>query len=106
MAACVAGLNGVGAASYPGTVSKGVTGLLQGNVTQFFTQLDGATLIGLYSFGFTFVVFKIANAITLLRVSEKTERVAYDAAYKSGRDDSMKLRSRIWNLDKMETPLM
>lgn len=73
-----AGWNGVGAASYLGTVGKGVIGLLYGHVTQFFTQLGGATLIGLYSFGFTFLVFKIVNAITPLCVSEETEQEGLD----------------------------
>ena len=44
----------------------------------FFAQLGGATLIELYSFGFTFVVFEIVNAITLLCVSKETEQEGLD----------------------------
>ena len=68
-----AGWNGVGATTYLGTVGQGVTGLLHGDVTQFFTQLGGATLCALYAFGFTFVVFKIVNAAFKMRVSEEVE---------------------------------
>ncbi|MGO9311278.1 MAG: ammonium transporter, partial [Syntrophobacteraceae bacterium] len=68
-----AGWNGVGATTYLGTVGQGVTGLLHGDVSQFFTQLGGATFLAIYAFGFTFVVFKIVNAIYPLRVSEEVE---------------------------------
>ena len=68
-----AGWNGVGATTYLGTVGQGVTGLLHGDVSQFLTQLGGATFLAIYAFGFTFVVFKIVNAIYPLRVSEEVE---------------------------------
>jgi Amt family ammonium transporter len=77
-AVCVGIWNGVGATTYLGTAGQGVTGLLHGDVTQFFTQLGGATLIALYAFGFTFVVFKIVNAIVPLRVTEEVEREGLD----------------------------
>ncbi len=67
------GWNGVGATTYLGTAGQGVTGLLHGDVTQFFTQLGGATLIAIYAFGFTYVVFKIVNRIVPLRVSKEVE---------------------------------
>ncbi len=85
-----AGWNGVGAATYLGTAGQGVTGLLHGDVSQFFTQLGGATFLALYAFGFTFVVFKIVNAFFPLRVSEEVEREGLDvpefglAAYSEG----------------------
>ena len=47
------GWNGVGATTYLGTAGQGVTGLLYGDVTQFFTQIGGATLIALYAFRLT-----------------------------------------------------
>jgi len=53
-----AGWNSVGATTYLGKAGQGVTGLLHGDVTQFFTQLGGATLICVYAFALTFVVFK------------------------------------------------
>src|SRR3989442_9185639 len=58
-----AGWNGIGAANYLGKAGQGVTGLLYGDWSQFFTQLSGATLCALYAFGFTFVVFSIVNAM-------------------------------------------
>jgi Amt family ammonium transporter len=73
-----AGWNGVGAATYLGKAGQGVTGLIHGDVTQFFTQLGGATLICVYAFTFTFVVFKIVNAICSMRVSEEAEREGLD----------------------------
>src|SRR5262249_4975342 len=56
-----AGWNGVGASSYLGTAGQGVTGLLHGDTTQFFTQLGGATLMALYAFGFTYIVISAVN---------------------------------------------
>ncbi len=73
-----AGWNGVGATSYLGHAGMGVTGLLHGDVTQFFVQLGGATLIAAYAFGLTFVVFKIVNSIRSMRVSEESERDGLD----------------------------
>ena len=58
-----AGWNGVGAATYLGKAGQGVTGLLHGDTSQFLMQLGGATLCAVYAFGFTFIVFKIVNAI-------------------------------------------
>jgi Amt family ammonium transporter len=73
-----AGWNGVGATTYLGKAGQGVTGLIHGDVSQFFTQLGGATLIVLYAFVFTFVVFKIVNAISPLRVSKEAELEGLD----------------------------
>lgn len=72
------GWNGVGASSYLGVEGQGVTGLLHGDVTQFFTQLGGATLMVVYAFGVTYVVFKIVNAIRPMRVSEMAEMEGLD----------------------------
>ena len=72
------GWNGVGATSYLGHAGMGVTGLLHGDVTQFLVQLGGATLMVVYAFGFTFLVFKIVNAIRSMRVSEEVEREGLD----------------------------
>jgi len=73
-----AGWNGVGATTYLGTAGQGVTGLLHGDVSQFFMQLGGATFIALYAFTFTFIVFKIVNRIVPMRVSEDVEREGLD----------------------------
>ena len=73
-----AGWNGVGATTYLGKAGQGVTGLLHGDVTQFFTQFGGATLMAVYAFGFTYVVFKIVNAFFPLRVSAEVEKEGLD----------------------------
>src|SRR5262249_44849695 len=68
-----AGWNGVGAATYLGKAGQGVTGLLYGDVSQFLTQLGGATLMAIYVFGFTYVVFSLVNALYPLRVDPEVE---------------------------------
>ena len=73
-----AGWNGVGATTYLGVAGQGVTGLLHGDVTQFFTQLGGATFMAVYIFGFTYLVFKIVNAIYPLRVTLDAEKEGLD----------------------------
>jgi Amt family ammonium transporter len=73
-----AGWNGVGAATYLGKAGQGVTGLLHGDTSQFLTQLGGATLCAIYAFTFTFVVFKVVNAVRPLRVSKEVELEGLD----------------------------
>jgi Amt family ammonium transporter len=73
-----AGWNGVGATTYLGTGSQGVTGLLYGDVRQFLLQLTGATLCVVYAFGLTYVVFSIVNAVHPLRVSKEVEQEGLD----------------------------
>jgi ammonium transporter, Amt family len=73
-----AGWNGVGVTSYLGKTGQGVTGLLHGDVSQFFTQLGGATLMAVYAFGFTYVVFKIVNAMRSMRVAKDVELEGLD----------------------------
>jgi len=68
-----AGWNGVGTAAYLGKTGQGVTGLLHGDWSQFVVQLGGATLLAIYAFGATFVVFKAVNAWRSMRVSKKVE---------------------------------
>ena len=73
-----AGWNGVGATSYLGNAGQGVTGLLYGDYTQFFTQLGGATLMAVYAFGFTYIVFSAVNAVRSMRVSKEVELEGLD----------------------------
>ena len=73
-----AGWNGVGAATYLGQAGRGVTGILHGDTSQFLVQLGGATLCAVYAFGFTFIVFKIINAIYPIRVSAEDEAEGLD----------------------------
>src|SRR6202142_2435966 len=68
-----AGWNGVGATTYLGKAGQGVTGLLYGDHTQFFTQVGGATFMAVYIFGFTYIVFSLVNAISPIRVSKEVE---------------------------------
>jgi len=73
-----AGWNSVGAASYLGKAGQGVTGLLYGDLSQFWLQLGGATLCMIYAFGFTYVTFKLVNAIVPLRVPAEIELEGLD----------------------------
>jgi len=73
-----AGWNGVGAAAYLGKTGQGVTGLLHGDWSQFVVQLGGATLLAIYAFGATYVVFKAVNAGRSMRVSKKVELEGLD----------------------------
>jgi Amt family ammonium transporter len=73
-----AGWNGIGAASYLGAAGKGVTGLIHGDVSQFFVQLGGATLCAIYAFGFTYAVFSAVNAVRSMRVSREVELEGLD----------------------------
>jgi ammonium transporter, Amt family len=73
-----AGWNNVGAATYLGRAGQGVTGLLHGDPSQFWIQLGGATLLAIYSFGFTYAAFKAVNAIKSMRVSKEAELQGLD----------------------------
>jgi ammonium transporter, Amt family len=73
-----AGWNSVGVASYLGKAGQGVTGLLHGDSSQFMIQLGGATLMAVYSFGFTYVIFRIVNSVRSMRVSQETELSGLD----------------------------
>ena len=67
-----------GAATYLGKAGQGVTGLLYGDLSQFLTQLTGATLCVVYAFGFTYVVFSAVNAIRSMRVDPEVELAGLD----------------------------
>jgi ammonium transporter, Amt family len=73
-----AGWNGVGVTSYLGKAGQGVTGLIYGDSRQFFTQLGGATLMAIYAFGFTYVVFSLVHAVRSMRVSREVELEGLD----------------------------
>ena len=68
-----AGWNGVGAASYLGHAGQGVTGLLHGDLSQFWVQLGGATLCAIWAFGATFIVFWVVNKVRSMRVAPEVE---------------------------------
>jgi Amt family ammonium transporter len=73
-----AGWNSVGVASYLGKAGQGVTGLLHGDSSQFLIQVAGATLMAVYSFGFTYVVFRMVNSVRSMRVSQEAELSGLD----------------------------
>ncbi|MFZ0735634.1 MAG: ammonium transporter [Candidatus Acidiferrales bacterium] len=73
-----AGWNGVGAATYLGKAGQGVTGLLHGDSSQFWIQLGGATLLVIYAFGFTYIVFSVVNALRSMRVTKAVEMAGLD----------------------------
>jgi Amt family ammonium transporter len=73
-----AGWNGVGAAAYLGKTGQGVTGLLHGDSSQFFVQLGGATLLAIYAFGATYVIFSAVNAWRSMRVPREVELAGLD----------------------------
>ena len=73
-----AGWNGVGAASYLGKAGQGVTGLIHGDLSQFWTQLGGATLMVVYAFGLTFGVFSMVNKVRSMRVSKEVGLIGLD----------------------------
>jgi Amt family ammonium transporter len=70
--------NGVGATTYLGHAGQGVTGLLHGDVRQFFCQLLGATLCAIWAFGATYVVFSLANKKKPIRVAPQVELEGLD----------------------------
>ena len=73
-----AGWNGVGAAAYLGHAGQGVTGLLHGDTRQFWCQLMGATLIAVWAFGATYVVFGCVNKVKSMRVAPEVEERGLD----------------------------
>ena len=73
-----AGWNGVGSAAYLGKAGQGVTGLLHGDWSQFLVQLGGATLLAIYAFGATYIVFSGVNAWRSMRVTREVELTGLD----------------------------
>jgi ammonium transporter, Amt family len=72
------GWNGVGAASYLGRAGQGVTGLIHGDIRQFWVQLMGASLYAVWAFGATFAVFGIVNKVKSMRVAPESEEQGLD----------------------------
>jgi Amt family ammonium transporter len=72
------GWNGVGATTYLGHAGQGVTGLLHGDTRQFFCQLGGATLMVVWAFGATYVVFFLVNKLKSIRVTPEAELEGLD----------------------------
>jgi len=101
-----AGWNGVGATDYLGVAGRGVTGLLYGDTGQFFTQLFGASVCAIWSFGATFLLFKTVNAIRSMRVSPEIELEGLDLPEFGGLaypDDPLPV-SLALDTDRVRTP--
>src|SRR5271170_2493549 len=73
-----AGWNGVGAGAYLDKAGQGVTGLLHGDSSQFLVQLGGATLLAIYAFGATYVIFSAVKAWRSMRVTREVEMAGLD----------------------------
>jgi ammonium transporter, Amt family len=58
--------------------SAGADGLFYGNTAFFVTQLKGMLIAVSYSFVVSFIIFKIVNLVTPLRVSEEEELLGLD----------------------------
>lgn len=52
---------------------NGISGLIEGNVHQFIIQLAGALIAMVYAFGVSWLILKIQNAFSPIRVSEDVE---------------------------------
>jgi len=57
---------------------NGVSGLIEGNVTQFAIQIFGAVVVMVFAFGVTYLVAWLINRFIGLRVSETEEYVGLD----------------------------
>ena len=55
------------------TAINGVSGLIQGNVHQFLIQLFAAVFVCAYSFGLTWLILKVVNVFTPVRVADDVE---------------------------------
>ena len=61
-----------------GQAGRGVTGLLYGDTRQFFCQFGGATLMAVWAFGATYVVFSLVNKFKPMRVTPEVELEGLD----------------------------
>lgn len=59
---------------------NGVSGLIEGNVHQFLVQVEGVVIATVYTFVVTFVILKVINAFSPVRVSEEEEKIGLDHA--------------------------
>ncbi len=59
---------------------NGVSGLIEGNVKQFLVQCAGVAICGVYSFVVTYVMLKVIDVFTPIRVPEEVERTGLDVA--------------------------
>ncbi len=78
----VHGVGGIVGAFMLGLLAKpdigDATGLFFGNIKLLFSQIFGLIIVGIYTIIITFIIFKIVDKITGLRVSEEGEIVGLD----------------------------
>ncbi len=75
------GFNGVERAAYdknPAVLEDGVRGLLYGDVTQLYAQLLDAGTVVIFGGTMAYVLFKLSNLITPIRVSKEIEIAGLD----------------------------
>ena len=71
------GLGGIVGMILTSVFAKDV-GLIYGHTTTFFYHLLTLVIVGVFTFGGSYVIFKITGMITRLRVSEEDERLGLD----------------------------
>jgi len=59
---------------------NGVSGLIEGNVRQFGVEVMAGVLTAAFSFGATWLILKIINHFTPVRVLEEVEKKGLDEA--------------------------
>jgi Amt family ammonium transporter len=57
---------------------NGISGLIEGNARQFLVQCAGVLICGAYSFAVTYVMLKVINVFTPVRVPEEAEQIGLD----------------------------
>ena len=57
---------------------NGVSGLIEGNVRQLGVQIAAVVIVGIYSYIVTYLIFKILNAFSPVRVSQEVEEKGLD----------------------------
>ncbi len=79
------GVHGVGGALgtilvgvFAGVAVNNLSGLIEGNVHQFLVQVLGVIIAIVYSFVMTYVLLRLVNLVTPVRVSEKMEVAGLD----------------------------
>jgi Amt family ammonium transporter len=71
-------LTGVFANTAVHGISGGPQGLFYGNPGFFFTQLKAMGIVVAYSFGMSYVIFKVINLVVPIRVTEQEEELGLD----------------------------
>jgi Amt family ammonium transporter len=71
-------LTGVFANTAVHGISGGPHGLFYGNPGFFFTQLKAMGIVVAYSFGMSYVIFKVINLVVPIRVTEQEEELGLD----------------------------